>query len=177
MKSDQEDKMDMQETMEAYQKLAIPGEPHKMMARWEGSWDIRMKSWMEPDQPPVESKGTAEYRTILGGRFLQEEIQSEMMGSPYNGRGFMGYDNNTGKYTTVWIDDMSTSIMVFEGTASPDGKTITQTSHYDDPIQGPMDFRTVTTIMDDDTQGFEMYTTGKTGKEEKMMEIVYTRKQ
>ena len=51
----------MQEMMEAYQKLAIPGEPHKMLARWEGSWDVRMKSWMEPDQPPMESKGTAEY--------------------------------------------------------------------------------------------------------------------
>lgn len=172
-----ESKTEMQEMMEAYQKLGTPGEPHKMMANWAGTWDIRMKSWMEPDQPPVESKGSAEYRLILGGRFLQEDIHSEMMGTPYNGAGFMGYDNVTGKYVTVWIDDMSTSTMLFEGTASPDGKIITQTSHYDDPIQGPMDFRTVTTIMDENTMGFEMYSTGKSGKEEKMMEIVYTRKQ
>lgn len=176
MESSQEGKMDVQEIMAAYQKLAAPGEPHKMMARWEGNWDIRMKTWREPDQPPVESRGTAEFRTILGGRFLQETIHSEMVGGPYNGTGLLGYDNNTGKYVTVWIDDMSTSIMVLEGTAGPDGRTITQTSHYDDPIQGPMDFRTVTTVMDDDTLGFEMYTTGKSGKEEKMMEIVYTRK-
>lgn len=176
MESSREGKMDMQEMMAAYQKLAVPGKQHEMMARWEGNWDIRMKTWMGPDQPPHESRGSGEFKSILGGRFLQETLHSAMKEGSYNGTGFLGYDNVTGKFVTVWIDDMSTSMMVFEGTASPDLKTITQTSHYDDPIQGPMDFRTVTTVMDDDTLGFEMYATGKAGKEEKMMEVVYTRK-
>jgi hypothetical protein len=63
-----------------------------------------------------------------------------------------------------------------EGTASPDGKTITQKGRYDDPIEGPMKLRSVTKIVDNNSETFEMYGTDKSGKERKMMEITYTRK-
>ena len=39
-----------------------------------------------------------------------------------------------------------------------------------------MKWRSVTRIVDDNTHVFEMYSAGKGGKEEKMMEITYTRK-
>ncbi|RPJ02008.1 MAG: DUF1579 domain-containing protein, partial [Deltaproteobacteria bacterium] len=42
--------------------------------------------------------------------------------------------------------------------------------------KGPMRWRSVTTIVDDNTHVFEMYSTDKSGREEKMMEIAYTRK-
>jgi hypothetical protein len=71
---------------------------------------------------------------------------------------------------------MGTAILFFEGTASADGKTITQESHFDDPVRGPMKWRSVTRIMDDNSHVFEMYRTDKTGKVEKTMEITYTRK-
>lgn len=70
-----------------------------------------------------------------------------------------------------------TGIYFFEGTAGPEGKTITQESRYDDPVQGPMKYRAVTKIVDDNTMVFEMYGTDKRGKEEKMMEMAYARKQ
>ena len=60
---------------------------------------------------------------------------------------------------------------------TPDGKTITQICHGDDPVRGPMTWRSVTKIEDENTHLFEMYGTDKSGKEELMMEIVYTRKQ
>ncbi len=40
-----------------------------------------------------------------------------------------------------------------------------------------MKWRSVTKIVNDNTHVFEMYGTAKKGKEEKMMEITYTRKQ
>ena len=40
-----------------------------------------------------------------------------------------------------------------------------------------MKWRSVTKIVNDNTHVFEMYATAKKGKEEKMMEITYTRKQ
>ena len=89
----------------------------------------------------------------------------------------MGYDNHTKKYVSTWMDSMGTGIYFFEGTAGADGKTITQIARYDDPVQGPMEWRSVTTIVDDDNLAVEMYGTGKSGKEEKMMEGTYTRKQ
>jgi hypothetical protein len=72
------------------------------------------------------------------------------------------------------MDSISTGIMVFEGTAR--GRTITQTAQFDDPVRGPMRWRSVTKIIDDDTVQFDMYGAVKRGKEEKMMAITYTRK-
>jgi hypothetical protein len=141
-----------------------------------GSWAARTLTWMGPDSPPMEWMGSSEQKMILGGRYLQQEFAGDMMGSPYNGMGFTGYDNHTRKFVSTWMDSMSTGIMVFEGTAGADGKTITQTSRFDDPVRGPVQWRSVTRIVDDRTVLFEMYSTGKSGKEEKMMEITYTRK-
>jgi hypothetical protein len=167
--------METQEMMEIYRKVATPGAPHKILAGMAGSWNTRGRFWMEPDKPPVESAGRSEQKMVLDGRFLQQEFTGDMMGNPFTGLGFCGYDNHTGKFVSTWMDTMGTAIMVFEGTASEDGRTITQTSRYDDPVQGPMTWRSVTRIVDDDTVEFEMYATGRSGKEEKMMEITYTR--
>jgi hypothetical protein len=172
----QEGKMDMQATMDVYTKLGTPGGPHKGLARMAGSWITKIKSWTEPNKPPMESAGTCEQKMLLGGRFLQQEFTGDMMGSPFTGIGVTGYDNHTKKYASTWIDSMGTAILVFEGTGSADGKTITQESRYDDPIKGPMKWRSVTRIVGDNTYVFEMYGTDKRGKEEKMMEITYTRK-
>jgi hypothetical protein len=172
----QEGKMDTQGMMEVYQKLGTPGGPHKVLAGMAGSWSTKSKCWMEPDTPPMESTGTCEQKMLFDGRYLQQEYAGEMMGNPFSGICVIGYDNHTKKYVSTWIDSMSTGIYFFEGAAGPDGKTITQESHYDDPVKGPMKWRAVTRIVDDDNLVFAMYGTDKKGKEEKMMEMTYTRK-
>jgi hypothetical protein len=171
-----EGKRDMQMMMDIYKNLGTPGAPHKVLASMVGSWNTKIKSWMEPNKPPMESVGTCEQKMLLGGRFLQQDFTGDMMGSTFTGIGVTGYDNHTKKYVSTWIDSMGTAILFFEGTASTDGKTITQESRYDDPIKGPMKWRSVTRIVDDNTHLFEMYGTDKSGKEEKMMEITYSRK-
>ena len=173
----QEGKTDMQAMMEVYTKLATPGAPHKLLASMVGSWTTKTKSWMEPNKPPMETTGTCEQKMILGGRFLQQEYTGDMMGNRFTGINVIGYDNHTKKYVSTWIDSMSTGIYFFQGTASPDGKTITQESNYDDPVRGPMIWRSVTRIVDDNTLVYEAYGIGKGGKEEKMAEMTVTRKQ
>jgi hypothetical protein len=173
----QENKKDMQAIMEIYKKAGTPGEHHKLLARLEGSWTTKSRGWMEPGKPPTESIGTCEQKLILGGRYLRQEYSGDMMGAPFTGINFLGYDNHTGKYVSAWIESMSTGIYYFEGTASADGKTITQECSYDDPVKGPSVWRTVTRIKDDNSQEFEMYLTPKGGKKEKMMEMTVTRKE
>ena len=169
--------MDMQAVMDTYSKLAMPGEPHKQFASLAGSWTTKTKSWMEPNKPPMESFGSCEQKMLLGGRFLQQECAGDMMGQLFTGIGLNGYDNHTKKYMSIWMDSMGTAIYYMEGTAGADGKTVTQKGHYDDPIEGPMKLRSVTTIVDKNREMFEMYGRDKSGKERKMMEITYTRKQ
>jgi hypothetical protein len=152
-------------------------EPHKLLAKLEGSWITTSKGWMEPGKPPVESTGTCEQRMILDGHYLRQEYTGDMMGVPFKGINILGYDNHTRKYQSVWIDTMSTGVFYFEGAASGDGRTITQECRYDDPVRGPSVWRSVTRIKDDNTQEFEMFITPKGKKEEKMMEMTVTRRE
>jgi len=173
----QEGKMDMEAIMEVYRKLGTPGEPHKLLARLVGSWTTRTRAWMEPGKPEVQGTGTCQQKMLLDGRYLQQEYTGEMMGSTFNGINVIGYDNHTKKYVSIWIDSMSTGIYYFEGSAEGNGKTITQESSYDDPVRGPMVWRSVTNIVDDNTLEYQMFLIPKGGKEEKMMEMTMNRKQ
>ena len=170
-------KIDIEKIMEIYKKAGTPGEPHKALAKLEGSWTTRSRGWMEPGKPPVESTGTCEQKLILDGHYLQQVYTGDMMGQPFTGINLLGYDNQSGKYESVWLDTMSTGIFYFVGSASADGRTITQECSYDDPIKGPSVWRSVTRIKDDNTLEFEMFIAPKGGKEEKMMEMTVNRKE
>ncbi|GKS59578.1 hypothetical protein YTPLAS18_31050 [Nitrospira sp.] len=172
-----EKKMDPQEMMEVWKKLGTPGEPHKLFATLEGSWTTTTKEWMEPGKPPAESTGTAENKMVLGDRFLRQEFNGHMMGQPFSGIGIDGYDNLTKKYVTVWMDTMGTGMFFMEGTASPDGRTITLTGSHPVPGGGRMQHRAIWKIIDENNSTFDMYGAHPGQKEMKMMEIVYTRKQ
>lgn len=171
-----EKQMDPQAMMELYKTLATPGEPHKQLANLAGSWTTKTKSWMEPGKPPMESTGSAEMKTLLDGRFLQQEFTGEMMGQPFSGMGIEAYDNLRKKYVSVWIDTMGTGIFMMDGTASTDGKTITLKGQHGEPGGGQMTHRAIWKLVDANTQTFEMYGAHGHGKEMKMLEIAYTRK-
>src|SRR3546814_17999585 len=62
---------------------------------------------------------------VLGGRQIRTQFSSRFMGQPFNGIGFMGYDNVRGKYVASWVDDMSTGLMTSEGDYDPATTTYT----------------------------------------------------
>lgn len=169
--------MDPQAMMELWKQAAQPGEPHKLFATLVGSWTTTTKEWMEPGKPPAESTGTADMKMLLDGRFLYQEYNGQMMGQPFNGIGIDAYDNMTKKYVTAWMDSMGTGIFIMGGTASADGKTITLKGSHPEPGGGKMTHRAVWKIIDADNQTFDMYGTHHGGKEMKVLEIIYTRKQ
>jgi Protein of unknown function (DUF1579) len=168
--------MDQQAMMEAYMKLATPGEPHKLFATLAGSWTTTTKEWMEPGKPPTESTGTAEMKMLLDERFLYQEFTGNMMGQPFSGVGIDAYDNMTKKYMTAWMDTMGTGIFMMDGTASADGKTITLKGSHPEPGGGKMTHRAVWKLVDNNTQIFDMYGAHHGGKEMKVLEITYNRK-
>ena len=172
-----EKQMDPQAMMEVWKQLAMPGEPHKLFASLAGSWTTTTKEWMEPGKPPTESTGSADMKMLLDGRFLYQEYNSQMMGQAFSGVGINAYDNLRKKYVTAWIDTMGTGIFQMEGTASSYGKTITLKGRHDEPGGGQMTHRAVWKIVDSNTQTFDMYGTHQGGKEMKVLEITYTRKQ
>jgi len=163
--------------MEAYMKAGAPGAPHKALASMAGTYDLKIRSWHDPDGPAMENAGTATRTMTLDGRVLVEEMSSSMMGTPYNGYSMMGFDNVTGRYWSTWNDSMSTGLMVSEGTCDAQARTCTFTGSWNDPIKkGPVKARMTTRWPNPMTEIFEMYGPGRDGREIKMMEITYTKK-
>ena len=169
-------KIDMQAMMDIYRKVGTPGEPHKLLAKLEGSWITRTRGWLE-GKPAMESTGTCEQKLVLGGHYLQQDYTGDMMGAPFSGINLLGYNNYTKKYESVWLDSMSTAIYFFAGKGSRDGRTITQECSYVDPVRGPAVWSSVTRVKDDNTLEFEMFITPEGGKKEKMMEMTVSRKE
>ena len=162
--------------MDAYMKAATPGPQHQALAAMAGNYDLKVRSWMAPAQPPEESAGTATREMALGGRVMVEDVHGSMMGMPFDGHGMTGYDNVTGKYWGTWNDSMGTGLMVSEGTC--DAKNACSfTSSWNDPVKKTVVKARMTTRWTSPTvEVFEMYGPGKDGKEMKMMEITYTKK-
>jgi hypothetical protein len=166
---------DMAAMMAAMEKAATPGEQHKQLAKMVGSWDVSIKSWMEPGKPPMENKGTAEIKSILDGRFTQMNVTSTMMGKPFNGMGIDGYDNVKKKFVGAWVDSMSTAICTSEGTA--DAKGMTSKMICSDPMTGKDEVMTIAMKWEGDKKFVEEFSRKMPdGKEMKMMELTYVKK-
>jgi hypothetical protein len=106
---------EQQAQMDAMMKAMTPGAPHKLLGELAGEWTFTNKMWMDPSAPPTESTGSASYRLIMGGRYLQMEQRGMFAGMPFEGVGTMAFDNVTQKYYLSWIDNMSTGLFVSTG--------------------------------------------------------------
>ena len=164
--------------MAAMMKNAELGEPHKMLAKSNGTWNAEVTFWMGIDSPAVKSTGTAVNSMILDGHFQQAKFSGDMMGMPFQGISTTGYDNTTKEFVGTWIETMSTSMMIMRGTWDEASKSIVLTGSQKNPANGlECKMKQVLKMPDDNTQVMEMYgPDGQTGKEFKMMEIKYTRK-
>ncbi|HEY7086596.1 MAG TPA: DUF1579 domain-containing protein [Tepidisphaeraceae bacterium] len=167
---------EMQKQMELFTKLATPGPQHEGLKPMAGTFDAEVTSVMAPGAPPDVSKAVMKNEMVLDGRFLRSTCEGSMMGQPFHGVGYTGYDNLKKKYVGVWMDTMGTMMMVSEGSADPSGKVLTFTSTMPDPETGKdMNCRQVVTIASNDKHTMEMFAPGPDGKEYKCMTIVYTR--
>ena len=46
------------------------------LAKMAGKWKLQVSSWMAPGAPPMKSEATAEFTSIMGGRFLQQVLSA-----------------------------------------------------------------------------------------------------
>lgn len=167
---------DHQAGMEAMIKAMTPGEAHKVLNGFAGNWDAKVTMWMAPGAEPLTSAGSAEAKWVLGGRYLEQRFQGSMMGQPFEGIAYTGYDNVLKEYWGTWIDSMSTGLMTSRGRTT-DGKTFTFDATMSDPMTGKETKATEKIILHSaDHHVFEMWMAGPDGKDFKTMEIAYSRK-
>ena len=168
------DSVAMQKMME----YGTPGPMHAMMASWSGTWNGETTMWMKDGAPPQTSKGKAVNTMILGGKYQSSKHSGDMMGMPFEGQSVMGYDNATKEFTSTWIDNMSTGVMIMKGNWDEASKTLTLTGTMPDITRPGKECKLKETfkVIDDNNQLMAMYGPDPaTGKEYKMMEIKMTR--
>lgn len=169
--------VDSATAMQNWMAYATPGDVHKMLAGREGKWTTETQSWMAEGAPPQTSKGEAEFKMVMGGRYLQSMYKGDMMGMPFEGMGMTAYDNSKKKIIESWVDNMGTGLMVLEGTYDAATKTQETKGKMVDPSNNSECMtRNVVTFTDDTHMTMEMYMTPQGGKEMKSMEIKYTKK-
>jgi hypothetical protein len=163
--------------MKAMMEYGTPGDMHKMMASWDGTWNGEITMWEKPGAPPTSSTGTAVCKTVLNGLYQESVHTGNMMGMPFEGHSTLAYDNAKKMFINTWIDNFGSGIMIMKGTwdAATNSMTLTGTS-YNPALGRDCNFREVFKVVDDNTQQMEMYGPAPDGSEMKMMEIKSTRK-
>ncbi len=164
------------EMMEMLAKLGAPGEYHQHLEPMVGRWKAAVKMRWDENSEWEESTGIMENKWHLGGRWLLSQFKGDMSGEPFEGTGYMGYDNVKKEYVSIWMDTMCTGVMVCTGSCDASHRVFTLKGESPDPMTNqPWKFRNVCTIVDANKHTFEMFATGADGKEYLMMEITYTR--
>ena len=169
-----------QAAMEAMHKAGSPSEGHQALEPLVGSWTYTAQWWMAPDAPPQVMTGTATNSLIFGGRFLKQEILGQAEGQPpFEGVGFVGYDNLRKEYQSVWFDNVATGMMVGTGQFDVATKALINQGDFSCPLtmEAHRLFRSVWTVLDPHHNTYENYMRAPDGREFKAMEIRYSRAQ
>ena len=167
---------EQQAMMEAMVKMGEVRAEHKRLDYFAGTWSTKTSVQMDPSAPPDVSEGKSTMQWLFGGRYMEARMTGNMMGQPFEGRGYSGFDNLAGEYFATWIDSMTTGFFIARGTYDEATKTYTYKADMADPMKpGTMTpVRIVERIVDDNHFVFEWFETHD-GKEAKTMTIEYTR--
>ena len=155
---------------------SIPGSAHVKLARIVGEYTTTSRFMPHPDADVVKSGGTATITSTLGGRFLLEQNDGEMMDQPISGLRLWGYNNASERYEGVWTFTMSTAIMTLSGISEDSGKTIDWTGAYDDADGNVVTAHIVTRYPESDRFVVEVYHDAEDGTEFLILETTYERK-
>ncbi|MGE3973513.1 MAG: DUF1579 domain-containing protein [Bdellovibrionales bacterium] len=177
--ADTADKAKMEEMMKSFKEYSTPGPQHKTLAGMVGHWTYTSKMWMSAAAAPQESKGTANFKMIMGGRYLQQNVKGKaMMNMPFDGMALTGYNNLKKNFETLWIDSMGTGMT--QGTSTFDEKTSTfsENGTYTCPQESDKvrEYRAEWKLIDKNNMIYSMFGPGDDGKEYKHMEMTYKRK-
>lgn len=163
--------------MKAWQEFATPGEMHKMMGTWSGTWTVDVQAWMDPKAPPEKSTATAENKILFSGLYLVGSYTGTMMGSPFEGRSVLAYDNAKKMFVNTWIDNMGSGIVIMTGKWNDKTKTLELSGTQSDPMTGKESpIREDIQVIDANTQKMSLYGPGMDKKEMKFMEMTMKRK-
>jgi hypothetical protein len=161
----------------SYEPRSAPGAGQKFLEKFGGDWQV-VKTFHPRSGDPVRVKGQCRQTMIHGGRFLESEFVFHGPGGKTTGLGLVGFEADSGAFTSVWTDSRSTRLSLRRSRDRFNGKEIVL---YSQSLQGggkeSRRSRTLTRLEDAGRKiVHRQYTSGPGGKERLVMELVMTRK-
>lgn len=154
-----------------------PGEGQKKLEFLVGNFDVKVRVWLDPSKPPIESMQVAVGTWVLGHRYIQMMLSGFVMGEPINGIGYAGFDNVQKKYVACYMDSGSTGMEWYTGTMAPDDKSAKLTATVFDAItHKPTKVEMRLSINPDGNHLTELWEPDLSGKMVKIMDLEYIRK-
>jgi hypothetical protein len=159
-----------------YEPRSEPGAGQKYLETLAGDWEV-IKSFYPRTGNPVKVSGRCRQTMIHEGRFLQSEFVFEQAGKKSTGLGLVGFDPQTGRFTTIWTDARSTRMSVRQSQDPFNGKEIVLHSRsLEDDGNNARTSRTVTRLEDNGNRlVHRQYVADPAGKERLIMDLVMTR--
>ena len=152
---------------------AVVGDAHRRLATLAGLWRVKQSLWLADKQAPQVDFGTALFTTVLGGRHLQQDLRIASR-APFQGLGYIGYDNATGRYYTSWMDINFTDVLLLHG----EHDVRTNTYRFEGEMPGEDGQRIPTReelqVLDDNHLVVRFYETRR-GRESLVVELEYER--
>ena len=162
----------------ALENAMTPGEGQEKLEPLIGTFDVKVRTWLDPSKPPIESLATAVDTWVLGKRYVQQMLAGYIAGEPWSGISYAGYDNVTKKYVSTYMDTGSTGMEWYTGTLDPDGTHGRMTATIADEVTGkPKTLELRLTIAANGDRVTELWEQDrKTGNLSKVLEFQFTRK-
>ena len=166
---------DMEAMMAEMMRLGTPGEEHAGLAQSVGSWDVEGRWWSPGSAEGQPMVASAERKTILNGRLVQETFRTDWGGMPFEGMLLQGYDNLKGEYWSAWYDNMSTWGGHSTGNYNAEGQLVLEGVMHDAMSPEGRLVRTVVTEHGDDNITMQMFDVSADGDAQISMELHYKR--
>ena len=159
------------------EKAMTPGEGQKRLDFLVGTYDVKIRTWVDPSKPPYESTATSVATWVLGNRYIQQMLAGYVMGQPWSGIGYVGFDNTTQKYVMTYMDSDSTGMEWYTGTMDAAGKQAKMTGTTHDDVTGkPLSVELRLSVTAGGDHVTEVWQGPPDGKLAKVMELQYTRR-
>src|SRR5262249_54104742 len=159
----------------AYEPRSLPGAGQKFLEKLVGEWDV-IKTFYPRSGDPMRATGECSQVMVHEGRFLQSDFVFRNGERKTTGLGLIGFEVESGIFTSVWTDSRSTRMSLRQSQDKFDGKEIVLYSKsLEADAKELRKSRTVTRLEDNDHKiVHRQYVSGSDGKERLIMELVLT---
>ncbi len=154
---------------------SAPGAGQKYLERFVGEWNVAKAVFPRAGEPS-RTKGTCRQSMVQGGRFLQSEFTFGEGDRKTTGLGLIGFEPETGLFTSVWIDSRQTRMSHRKSRDRFDGEEIVL---YSESLGEAKESRRSKTVSRVEEGGGKVvhrqFNLGPGGEERLFMELVMTR--